>query len=88
MHEYPRLVAVEAQPEYTLLLTYTDGERRLFDVKPYLDLGLFRELRDERLFRSVHLSFDTIAWSNGADIEPEELYAESTAVSSGSPATR
>jgi hypothetical protein len=77
MSRYPRISSISVQPEYTILLLYANGEKRIFDVKPYLDIGIFKELRDSSVFRSVHISFDTIAWSNGADIEPEELYADS-----------
>ena len=33
--------------------------------------------RDAALFSSVHVSFDTIAWANGADICPETLHRDS-----------
>lgn len=51
----------------------------MFDVKPYLGKGLFAQLQDETLFHSVHVSFDTVAWSNGVDLCPELLYNESVA---------
>ena len=77
MNRYPQLEAVVVQPNYVLLLHYKNGERKLFDVKGYLNLGIFKELRDDHIFRTAHVSFDTIAWGNGADIEPEELYEQS-----------
>ena len=73
---YPRVKAVEPLAGFRLLLTFDSGELREFDVSPYLDKGVFRELRDEALFRSVHVSFDTVEWGNGADLCPELLYAE------------
>ena len=77
MNRYPQLEAVVVQPNYVLLLHYKNGERKLFDVKGYLGLGIFKELRDDHIFRTAHVSFDTISWGNGADIEPEELYEQS-----------
>ena len=32
------------------------------DVKPYLDIGKFKELKNEELFKSVKIHFDTIEW--------------------------
>jgi hypothetical protein len=61
--------------DHRLLLTFDNAERRLFDVKPYLGTGVFSALTDESLFRSVHVSFDTVEWANGADLCPEVLYA-------------
>lgn len=46
-------------------------------MKPYLDKGIFKELKDEKKFRSVRVSFDSIEWSNQADIDPEVLYKKS-----------
>jgi hypothetical protein len=74
---YPRLISVAPLPDYQLLLTYENKERRLFSMKSYLDRGVFAQLRDENLFHSVRVSFDTIEWSNGADLCPEVLYTQS-----------
>ena len=74
------LKAVKANPDYTLLLTYDNGEVKLFDMKPYLNLGIFKELKDLKLFTSVRMSFDTVEWPNEADLDPETLYNESNAV--------
>jgi len=49
----------------------------MFNMKPYLDKGIFRELKDEKVFRTVRVSFDSIEWSNQADIAPEVLYKKS-----------
>jgi hypothetical protein len=68
---------VEALPDFKLLILFENGERRLFDVSPYLDRGVFRELRDPALFKSARISFDSVEWANGADLCPEVLYAES-----------
>ena len=46
-------------------------------MKKYLDHGVFLELKDEKIFNTVHVSFDTVEWGNGADMDPEILYLES-----------
>ena len=71
---YWKVKSVEARDDYTLALTFEDGERKLFDVKPYLDKGVFRELQDINMFKTVRIYFSTIAWANGADFDPEGLY--------------
>jgi hypothetical protein len=68
---------VTALKDYRLRLTFENGEQRIFNVTPYLDTGIFRELRDPSLFNSVKVQFDTVEWTNGADICPEELYERS-----------
>jgi hypothetical protein len=74
---YLAIIDVEPKENYELLLTFSNGEKRLFDMKPYLDLGIFKELRDNNLFKTVKSSFDTIEWANEADFDPEILYKKS-----------
>ena len=71
---------VKPQDNYILILTFENGERRQFDMKPYLHLGIFQELKDLRLFKTVKTSFDSIQWDNEADIDPEILYQESSRI--------
>lgn len=74
---YLAIKDVKPQDDYLLLLTFENGEKRQFDMKPYLDLGIFRELKDLKLFNTVRTSFDTIEWDNEADLDPELLYKRS-----------
>jgi hypothetical protein len=74
----PNLRAVKPLSESRLLLSYSNGESRIFDANPYLDKGIFRELHDSRIFNAARISFDTIEWPNGADFCPDVLYDTST----------
>jgi hypothetical protein len=71
---------VKALPDFRLLITFENGEQRIFDVGPYLEKGVFRELRDTSLFSRAQISFDTVEWPNGADLCPETIYQESVPV--------
>jgi hypothetical protein len=77
----PRVVAVRPSPDYTIVLTFANGEVRTFDVKPYLDFGIFRELQDQRYFNSVRSFLGSIQWQNGQDFCPDTLYLDSVPVS-------
>jgi hypothetical protein len=77
---YPTIIKVIPQENYQLLLTFDNGEKRVFDVKPFLNWGLFQELKNIDIFNTVKTSFDTIEWENEADLDPEILYLESKAV--------
>jgi len=80
MYIRPICVAVEAQPDYCLLVTFDNGETKLFDVKPYLDHPAFRELRTPALFRAVKPAGLSIEWLRGQDICPDQLYDNSIPV--------
>ena len=43
---YPAVKEVKPETNYTLLLTFDNGDKRRFDMKPYLDIGIFKELQD------------------------------------------
>jgi len=69
---------VKPLDDYLLLLKFENEEEKLFDVKPYLKIGKFKELKDKKLFKSVRVSFDSIEWDNQLDLDPELLYQKST----------
>ena len=77
---YLAIQHVLPQDNYLLLLTFENGEKRQFDMKPYLDLGIFSELKDMQMFRTVKTRFDSIEWDNEADFDPEVLYHNSVAI--------
>lgn len=72
----PRVKEVLAIQEYTLLITFNNGEKKRFDVKPYLNIGVFNELKDPEVFYSVKPFLGSIQWSNGADLCPDSLYLD------------
>ena len=74
---YVAVKDVKPIENYTLILTFDDGSVKLFDMKPYLGKGVFKELKDENLFNTVKVSFDSIDWANGVDVDPETLYQDS-----------
>ncbi len=74
---YLAVLDVKPLDDYKLLLTFENNEKRIFNVKPYMKKGLFKDLKDKNIFNSVKISFDTIEWSNNLDICPEFLYEQS-----------
>ena len=76
----PRVVAVQPNPDYTLTLTFTSGEVKSFDVRPYLGIGIFQELQERSLFNSVRPFLGSIQWKNGQDFCPDTLFLDSVGV--------
>ena len=73
------LSVIKAKPlnNYKLELTFENKEIKIFDVRPYLDTGLFKTLKNENFFKMVRVSYDSIEWPNGVDLDPEILYEKS-----------
>ena len=72
---------VKALADYQLELTFETKEVKIFDVKPYLDWGVFKALKNVTLFQKVKVAFGSIEWPGGIDLDPEELYADGKIVS-------
>lgn len=71
---YPSVVKVIPGENYVLYIVFDNGERGTLDMKPFLDTGIFRRLKDYDIFRRVQVSFDTIKWESGIDLDPEFIY--------------
>ena len=73
----PKAIDVKPLKNYMLELLFDNGEKKRFDVKPYLKFNLFKELENEKQFKKVKIAGLSIEWENGADICPDELYNNS-----------
>ena len=71
----PRVSSVEIRPDYHLLLTFWNGEKRLFDVSELLNLPAYRTIKN--VFASAHVEYGTAVWPGDIDISPETLYLRS-----------
>jgi hypothetical protein len=71
-----KVVAVKPEDDYQLVIKFDNGKIKRFDMKPYLDKGVFRELKNRDYFRNVHIAFDTVQWEHEQDISPDTLYIE------------
>ena len=74
---YLAIKDVQPLEDYHLLLKFENNEEKIFDVKPYLEIGKFQELKDKTLFKSVRVCFDSIEWANQLDLDPKLLYEKS-----------
>ena len=72
---YP--ITVEPLKEYKLLITFDNNEKRIFDVKPYLNDSFFAPLKSLSVFNSVKISPISLEWAGGVDMCPDELYYNS-----------
>ena len=76
------VVEVKPLDEYRLHLRFEDGVEGVVDIAKLVRFeGVFSPLRDRDTFLQVqvHPELGTIFWPNGADLDPDVLYAEVTA---------
>ena len=61
----------------TLDIEFETGERRVFDMTPYLRRGVFTRLRDRSVFMSARVVAGSVEWPGGIDLSYDTLYVES-----------
>ena len=76
----PQLKTVEPLKDYKLVLRYSNGECRIYDVSGLFNNSLNNALKSRTVFETVRIVGCGIEWSNGVDVCPDELYNNSTAV--------
>lgn len=70
----PRVKSVSAEDDYRLRLTFTNNEHGIYDCKPLLQFGVFKELQDPAYFREARVAYGTVTWPHEQDICPDTLY--------------
>lgn len=73
---------VKPLSDFRVYVEVEDGQKGVFDLKPYLDHGVFRELKDVHYFNQVGILFGAVTWPHNQDIAPETLLAEMLPVES------
>ena len=87
-----QITKVVPREDFTLVLSFDNGETRLYNARPLLQPGtVFASFREWRNFRRVYLdenhcvSWDiapavdsTKVWNNKVDLSPDDCYVDST----------
>lgn len=78
----PKIIQLIPTKDYKLILTYETGEKKIFDVTPYINGDWYSELSSINYFNSVKIICNGfgIEWPNGQDISPHELYDNSISI--------
>lgn len=70
----PTAVSVKPLTSYKISVTFDNGEQKTFDVAPYIKGEWYGCLKDMAYFNRVTTDGFTVAWPDGQDICPDELY--------------
>lgn len=70
----PRAIAVKPLENYLLEILFDNGEKGIFDVKPYFTNDFFNKLKNYKNFNTVHIAGLSVEWNDGQDICPDCLY--------------
>ena len=72
-----KVIGVVPAENYQLVVAFSTGERRRFDMRPYLAYPVFRRLENPGFFSLARVDYGTVTWPGEIDIAPETLYEKS-----------
>lgn len=72
-----RIKEVKALNDYKILVTFDNNEKRIKDMKPYLEKGIFKKLKNEEFFKSVKILYGTVSWGENIDLCADSIYETS-----------
>ena len=80
---FPKIVQVIPTDDYKVYVYFEDGKIVCYDISPFLDKEVFKELKDKKVFKeSCTIMNHTLAFDisgtrdpyNCIDIDPDTLY--------------
>lgn len=73
----PHVKQVRPLENYQLEILFENGEQRMFDVKPYLQSGIFVRLQNRAAFQTARVVAGSVEWLGELDLSYDTLYLES-----------
>lgn len=83
MKYFPEVIQVIPTEDYKVYMYFDDGRVKLFDASDLIEKGVFRQLKDKKVFiKTCKVLNKTLAWdinenfseSDCLDLDPLELY--------------
>lgn len=71
-----RVTFVKAEKDYRLFVRLSNGKSGYFNVSPYLEKGIFKELRNIDYFEQVRAAFGGVAWPHQQDFSADTIEYE------------
>lgn len=73
-----KIIDIKVVSELCMLVTFSNGEKRIFDAKYLLQYPAYKKLEDFEVFKKAHIENGVIVWDNGAiDIGIYAVYENS-----------
>ena len=64
--------------ELCMLVTFSNGEKKIFDAKYLINYPAYKKLEDFEVFKKAYIENGIIIWDNGSiDIAPNTVYQKS-----------
>jgi hypothetical protein len=76
MGKYPKIIAVKSKKGKKLLVTFSNGIKKLYDCSPLLESDVFSPLSNDAIFNTVHVDKHGygVIWTDEIDLSESELW--------------
>ena len=73
---FPKIQSVEPRRGKTLLVTFENGDQKVYDCTPLLQSDVFRSLQDEAVFRCARADSHGygVIWNDDIDLAESEIW--------------
>ena len=73
---YPKIRNVSPRRGKHLLVTFENGDRKIYDCNPLLEKEVFHPLREEAFFRCAHADSHGygVVWNDEIDLAESEIW--------------
>lgn len=72
-----KIINVKVLGELSLLVTFSNGEEKIFDMAELVEYPVYKKLKEYDFFKKVYIENGVLVWNNGEiDISPEKVYQE------------
>ena len=71
-----KVISADPVENYKLKVVLSSGKQGIFDVAPYLDRGVFHELKDHDYFRRVKVAFGGVMWPHEQNFSADTIEFE------------
>jgi hypothetical protein len=68
---------VQVLENYMLEIEFSNGEKGIFSMEPYLDYPVYKPLKDYSIFKKAKVTMGFISWNEDIDMSPDNVYLES-----------
>lgn len=73
-----KIIDFKVISELCMLVTFSNGEKRIFDATPLMVYPIYKKLEDYNIFKNAYLEKGIIVWESGdIDISTEVVYKNS-----------
>jgi Protein of unknown function (DUF2442) len=73
----PRIRTAKPLENFLLDIEFKNGEKGIFDVKPYFEYSIYEPLMNFNFFKNVTVFCGAITWNDALDFCPDTVYLES-----------